>query len=82
MNISGGEKQKIAVARAILKDSPIVILDEATANFDNKSERSFINTILKDFAHKTVILISHNNENLQGVSKIYRIKEHTLETIS
>lgn len=72
--LSGGEKQKIAVARALLKDAPIIILDEATANFDVESDQYLHNIIVNEMKNKTVIMITHHYENLQGMDRVYRLE--------
>ena len=64
--LSGGEKQKIAVARALLKDAPIIILDEATANFDVESDQYLHNIIVKEMKNKTVIMITHHYKTYKG----------------
>ena len=58
-NLSGGEKQRISIARAIMKDAPIVILDEATANVDPESEQELTNAIEALTKEKTIIMIAH-----------------------
>ncbi|WP_170018964.1 ABC transporter ATP-binding protein [Campylobacter sp. RM16190] len=69
-NLSGGEKQRISIARAILKDSPIVILDEPTAALDTASElavQKAIDTLVKD---KTVIVIAHRLSTIVAADQI------------
>lgn len=77
-NMSGGERQKIAFIRAIVKDSPIMIMDEATANVDKAYDEFLHYNILKEFSDKTFIIITHKKENLEGMDAIYEIKNHTL----
>jgi len=59
VRLSGGEKQKISIARAILKDSDIIIFDEATSHLDYDSERNIIGLIENKFLEKTCVIISH-----------------------
>ena len=69
--LSGGEVQRIAIARAILKDSPIIILDEATAFADAENEyliRKAFKELLKD---KTVIMIAHRLSTIKDADQIY-----------
>ena len=73
--LSGGEKQKIAVARALLKDAPIVILDEATSGFDVESNTYLHDVIVHQLAGKSVIMITHQYENLGGMDRVYRLEE-------
>ncbi len=79
--LSGGEKQKLAVARAIVKDSPIVILDEATSGYDVESDFYLHNIILNELIGKTVIMITHRYENLVGMDRVYRLSEGRLEKL-
>ena len=70
-NLSGGQKQKIALARAFLKDSPILILDEATASLDNNSQnviQRYIEEKLKD--RTTVIAVVHRLDMISGYDHI------------
>lgn len=63
-NLSGGEKQRIALARAIIHDVPIYIFDEATCHLDFESERIIVDYIKKKLKSKTCIIISHNSKLL------------------
>ncbi len=63
-NLSGGEKQRIAMARAIIKNSPIIILDEATSALDNESEFLIQDTIMKLKKTKTIITIAHKQATI------------------
>ena len=63
-NLSGGEKQRIAMARAIIKNSPIIILDEATSALDNESEFLIQDTITKLKKTKTIIMIAHKQATI------------------
>lgn len=68
--LSGGEKQRISVARAILKDSPIIILDEATASVDPENEHLIQNAISSLTKGKTVIVIAHRLATIQDADQI------------
>ncbi|MCI9544440.1 MAG: ABC transporter ATP-binding protein [Acutalibacter muris] len=72
--LSGGEKQKLAVARALLKDAPIVILDEATSGFDVESDAYLHEVIVNQMADKSVIMITHRYENLEGMDRVYKLE--------
>lgn len=69
-SISGGEKQRISIARAIIKDSPIIILDEATANVDPENEWLLQQAIGELTKSKTVIMIAHRLKTVRNADKI------------
>ena len=70
-NLSGGQCQRLALARALLHDSPVYIFDEATSNIDVESENDIMAQIHALAKHKTVILISHRLANVVGADNIY-----------
>ena len=70
-NLSGGQCQRLALARALLHDSPVYIFDEATSNIDVESENEIIAQIHELAKTKTVILISHRLANVAGADNIY-----------
>ena len=75
-NLSGGQCQRLVIARALLKDSPIILLDEATAsNIDVESEELIMNVIHNLAKTKTVLLISHRLANVVKSDKIYFLKD-------
>ena len=80
--LSGGEKQKLAVARALLKDAPIVILDEATSGLDVESDAYLHDVIVHEMQNKSVIMITHHYEDLVGVDRVYRIVDGQLIELS
>ena len=71
VNLSGGQCQRLALARALLHDSPVYIFDEATSNIDVESENDIMQEIHALAKHKTVILISHRLVNVTGSDRIY-----------
>ena len=77
-NLSGGERQKIALLRAMMKRSDILILDEATSNMDSKSERLIYETILDSRNKQTVIFITHKKEYLEKADKILKLENKTV----
>ena len=73
--LSGGEKQRISIARAILKEAPVVLLDEATASLDPENEveiQKAINTLI---AGRTVIVIAHRLKTIKNADKIIVLEE-------
>ena len=69
--LSGGEKQCISVARAMLKDAPIVILDEATSSIDPENEHELILTINELTHNKTIIMIVHKLQTVKNANQIW-----------
>ena len=69
--LSGGEKQRISIARAMLKDAPIVILDEATANVDPENEDRLQRAIEELTRNKTIIMIAHRLKTVENADQIF-----------
>lgn len=69
-SLSGGEKQRISIARAILKDAPIIILDEATSSIDPENEHELLSAILELTRGKTLISIAHRLTTVQNADQI------------
>lgn len=69
-NLSGGEKQRISIARAILKNAPIIFLDEATANVDPENENELMHAIQQLTKEKTVIMIAHRLKTVRNADQI------------
>ncbi len=70
-SLSGGEKQRISIARAILKDAPVIILDEATANVDPENEKDLMDAIDSLTKEKTVLMIAHRLKTVRGADRIF-----------
>ena len=68
--LSGGEKQRISIARAIMKNAPIIILDEATANVDPENEKEFVEAIDALTKEKTIIMIAHRLKTVRNADQI------------
>ncbi|WP_252254270.1 ABC transporter ATP-binding protein [Clostridium sp. ZBS12] len=75
IKISGGEKQRISIARALLKKSSILIFDEATSMLDNETEDNIISQLLSVFKNKTIILIAHRLSTVKDADIIYALKD-------
>ncbi len=69
-SLSGGEKQRISIAWAIMKDAPIIILDEATANVDPENEKDLVDAIEALTKEKTIIMIAHRLKTVRNADKI------------
>lgn len=68
--LSGGEKQRLSIARAMLKDAPIIILDEATANVDPENEEELVKAIQALTHNKTIIMIAHRLKTVENADQI------------
>ena len=78
--LSGGERQRISIARAFLKDAPVLILDEISASIDVDNEKKIQDSLNKLIKDKTVIIISHRLKSIENVNKIVVIDEGVVET--
>jgi len=82
LKLSMGQKQKLAIARIILKKPDILILDEALSNVDKEAERLILEAIFKNFEDKTIICISHRYDNIINyVDKIFLLEDGKIEEI-
>lgn len=73
--LSGGERQRISIARALLKDSPVILLDEATASLDAENETLIQRAISRLVKGKTVLIIAHRMRTVEGADKLVLLKE-------
>ena len=73
--LSGGERQRISIARAMLKDAPIILLDEATASLDAENESKIQGALSELIKNKTVLIIAHRMRTVSGADKIVVIKD-------
>ena len=74
-SLSGGEKQRISIARAIMKDSPVIILDEATANVDPENEAELTTAVEELTKEKTIIMIAHRLKTVEHADQIVVIDD-------
>ncbi|NLL92142.1 MAG: ABC transporter ATP-binding protein [Ruminococcaceae bacterium] len=79
-NLSGGERQRLSIARAFLKDAPIIILDEIVASLDVDNEKKIQESLNKLTKNKTVLIISHRLKSIQNVDKIVVIDNGRVES--
>ena len=74
IRLSGGQKQRLSIARAILKESPIILLDEATSSLDAESEEIVQNAILNLTKNKTTLVIAHRLSTIHNADMIFVLK--------
>ena len=79
--LSGGERQRISIARAILKDAPIILLDEATASLDVENESLIQEALSELIKNKTVIVIAHRMRTIRGADKIVLLNQGKVEAV-
>jgi ABC-type multidrug transport system fused ATPase/permease subunit len=75
IKLSGGQQQRLALARALLKDPPILILDEATSLFDPAAEEEFLALTQDTFRGRTVLLITHRAASLALADRVLRLED-------
>ena len=81
VTVSGGQKQRISIARALLKDAPILILDDSVSAVDTKTEETILHNLRETRAGKTTILIAHRISTIAGMDKILFIEDGRLEAV-
>ena len=74
-SLSGGERQRISIARALLKDAPIILLDEATASLDAENETQIQAALSRLIQNKTVLVIAHRMRTVEGADKLVLLKD-------
>ena len=72
--VSGGQAQRIAIARAIVKSAPVILLDEATSALDGETSRAVLDALERLTAGKTVVSVNHRPEALIGYDRVYRLE--------
>ncbi len=81
VTVSGGQKQRISIARALMKDAPILILDDSVSAVDTKTERTILGNLRETRAGKTTILIAHRISTIEQMDKILFIDEGKLVAV-
>jgi len=74
--LSEGQAQRIAIARALLKESPVLLLDEATSSLDAETERRVIGNIIKAYGCRTILFVTHRPEVLKYCTQTLRLEKH------
>ncbi len=72
--LSGGEKQRIGIARAFLHDSPLILLDEPTSNLDSLNEGVILKSLKESTCKKTIVLVSHRASTMNVTDAVYEMK--------
>ena len=81
-NLSAGEKQRIGLARAFLRDSPLILLDEPTSNVDSINEGIILKSLIEQKHKKSIILVSHRQSTMAIADRKYQIKNGHMEEIT
>ena len=81
IKLSGGQKQRISIARAVLKNSPIILLDEATSSLDSASEEKVQNAITNLTKNKTTLVIAHRLSTIIKADKIFVLNQGKIADI-
>jgi organic radical activating enzyme len=81
-DFSGGERKKLAVARAILKNTPIIIMDEAAADYDYEAEQRLSHLLADAFPDKMILYITHNYSYLDLFDRVYRLSDGRLYSLT
>ena len=79
VRMSGGERQRVALARLFFDDSKIIILDEATSAMDNIAEKLVMENVVKQLDNKTLVVIAHRLETIKDVDKIYVLSDGIIQ---
>ena len=82
MGLSEGQAQRIAIARAVLRDAPILLMDEATSALDVTTERQVLRNIIKQHPNKTCIVTTHRPSVLNMCQRVYRVMDTTITELS
>ena len=81
VRLSGGQKQRVSIARAVLKNSPIILLDEATSSLDAESEEKVQNAVMNLTKNKTTLVIAHRLSTIIRADKIIVINQGKISSI-
>ena len=77
-NLSGGQKQRLSIARALLKDTPVILFDEPTSALDSTNQRLFMDTIAELKQEKTLLIITHNVADLSIFDQVLEVRSGSI----
>ena len=80
-NISGGQRQRIILARALLKNSKIILIDEGLNEIDINLERKILKNIFKYYKDKTIIIVSHRLDNMDLYNKVVKVEDGKIKDV-
>ena len=81
MTVSGGQKQRISIARALMKDAPILILDDSVSAVDTRTEKTILSNLQSTRRGKTTILIAHRISTIEKMDKIIFLEDGTVTAV-
>ena len=79
-NLSGGQKQRLSIARALLKDTPVILFDEPTSALDSTNQRLFMDTIAELKQEKALLIITHNVADLSIFDQVLEVRSGSIFT--
>ena len=79
IRMSGGERQRLALARLFFDDSKIIILDEATSAMDNVTEKKVMKNVLEKLTNKTILIVAHRLETIKEVDEIFVLEDGVIK---
>ena len=79
---SVGQIQRLAIARALVSQAPIILLDEATSSLDTDTERKILHNVLEKNRHRTLIFVTHKRSILPMCDRIYKISKKVLQNVT
>jgi ATP-binding cassette subfamily C protein CydCD len=79
--VSGGEQRRLALARVLLADQPVLVLDEPTEGLDEETAEAVVRDLLQASPHRTVVLLTHRTEGLDLVDEVHELRSGRLHRL-